>query len=552
MACRYTLDLLVRSCWSAGSSGLGVVLLLLLPALAYGGDPSGSPLPALERDRYSNPVLFADYSDPDVIRVGDDFYMVASSFHCVPGLPVLHSRDLVHWRIASYALASLPSPAFDSPQHGNGVWAPSIRFHNGEFWIYYGDPDLGIVLVKAERAEGPWEPPLVVRAAGGWIDPCPLWDDDGSVYLVHAWAKSRAGFNSVLTLHKLSSDGREILDEGVVVFDGHARHPTIEGPKLYKREGFYYILAAAGGVKTGWQVALRSRSVFGPYEDRVVLEQGSTPVNGPHQGAWVETAAGESWFLHFQDRGPFGRVVHLQPVRWGDGWPEIGLDLDGDGVGEPVPAWPEPVVVGPEEQFMLQTSDEFDRPTLGLQWQWQANPRAGWASLTASAGNLRLRAVPHRVGTANLWDLPHLLLQKLPGPSCRATARMRLAHLNIGEQAGLVILGRDYAALRCLRQPEGFLLERAVCLEADAGRGERREVVRKIDEPVMYLRLSVDSSAACRFSASDDGVLFTPVGDPFSARAGVWVGARIGLYCSSSVGGMDRGFAEIDWFRIEE
>ena len=248
---------------------------------------------------YRNPVLFGDYSDPDAVRAPDGFYLVASSFAAVPGLPILFSPDLVSWRLVGHALARLPSPDFDTPQHGKGVWAPSLRFHDGRYWIYWGDPDRGIFMTRARHPRGPWEPPVLVQEARGWIDPCPLWDDDGQAFLVHAWARSRAGFNGVPTLRRLTPDGRRLVGEGVTLFEGGSRHPTIEGPKLYKREGFYYVFAPAGGVERGWQTVLRSRSITGPYEDRVVLEQGPTPVNGPHQGAWVVTAGGESWFLHF-------------------------------------------------------------------------------------------------------------------------------------------------------------------------------------------------------------------------------------------------------------
>jgi beta-xylosidase len=257
-------------------------------------------------------ILFADYSDPDVIRVGDDYYLVSSSFQAVPGLPILHSRDLVNWTIVGHAVDRLPSPDFDRPQHGNGMWAPSLRHHDGWFWIYVGDPDRGIYMTRARDARGPWEPLTLVKEAKGWIDPCPLWDDDGSMYLVHAWAKSRAGFNGVLHVNRLSPDGRRVVDDGVMVFDGRERHPTIEGPKFYKRNGWYYIFAPAGGVKRGWQTVLRSKHVYGPYEDKIVLE------GGLHQGALVD-----EWFVHFQDRGAYGRIVHRQPVRWINDWPEM-------------------------------------------------------------------------------------------------------------------------------------------------------------------------------------------------------------------------------------
>jgi beta-xylosidase len=268
---------------------------------------------------YKNPVLHADYSDPDVVRVGDDFYLAASSFNAAPGLPILHSKDLVNWELLAYALKEQPpADVYSKPQHGKGVWAPAIRYHNGQLYIYYADPDYGIYMVKARNAAGPWSPPLLVKAAKGWIDPCPLWDDDGSAYLVNAMAASRSGIKSILVVSRMSADGTRLLDDGILVFDGHDKNPTIEGPKFYKRNGYYYIFAPAGGVETGWQLALRSRNVYGPYEPRVVLAQGKTQINGPHQGGWVETLPGQPWFIHFQDKGAYGRVVHLQPVRWID------------------------------------------------------------------------------------------------------------------------------------------------------------------------------------------------------------------------------------------
>jgi beta-xylosidase len=233
---------------------------------------------------YQNPIIFADYSDPDVIRVGDQFYLVASSFSSSPGLPILRSRDLVNWTIIGRVFQKYPDESFQVPQHGNGVWAPSIRYHHGQFYVYFGDPDRGIFMSRARNAAGPWAPLVQVKAAKGWIDSCPFWDDDGQAYLVHAWARSRAGINSILTINRMSPDGKTLLDEGRMVFDGHAHHPTMEGPKLYKRHGYYYIFAPAGGVPTGWQTVLRAKNIYGPYEDRVVLDQGRTNINGPHQG----------------------------------------------------------------------------------------------------------------------------------------------------------------------------------------------------------------------------------------------------------------------------
>src|SRR5689334_11747005 len=261
---------------------------------------------------YKNPVLYADYSDPDACRVGDDYYLVASSFDGIPGLPILHSKDLVNWTIIGHALKRQPPfDHFSQPRHGMGVWAPAIRFHNGEFYIYYPDPDFGIYVVKSKNINGPWTEPILVEGGKGLIDPCPLWDDDGKVYLVHAYAGSRAGIKSIVVVKKLDATGTKVLDNGVMVFDGHDQDPTLEGPKFYKRNGYYYIFAPAGGVGTGWQLVMRSKSIYGPYERKVVMDQGSTPINGPHQGAWVDTKTGEDWFLHFQDVDAYGRIVHL-------------------------------------------------------------------------------------------------------------------------------------------------------------------------------------------------------------------------------------------------
>jgi beta-xylosidase len=487
---------------------------------------------------YRNPVIFADYSDPDVVRAGDDFYMVSSSFHHVPGLPILHSTDLVNWTIVGHALDRLPSPVFDTPQHGKGIWAPSIRHHGGYFWIYVGDPDLGILMTRARDPRGPWENAHLVKEARGWIDPCPLWDADGQMYLVHAWAKSRAGFNGVLTVNRLSADGRQITDEGVTVFDGRERHPTIEGPKFYERNGYYYIFAPAGGVTPGWQTVLRSRNVLGPYEDRIVLDQGKTPINGPHQGGWVDTPGGEDWFVHFQDRGAFGRVVHLQPMVWKDDWPVMGEDPNGDGRGQPVLSFRKPRVNAASRITVPETSDEFDGAALGLQWQWHANPLPAWWSLSARTGTLRL--VPESRTPGQLWEQASLLLQKFPAERFTATTEMTLVSSHAGARSGLAVMGRDYAFVVVERTAEGWRLVYAANRNADKGEKELVEANAPLASGHVWLRASVGDGARTTFSYSADGKTFTAIGTPFTAREGVWVGARVGVF-TAPVPAQNRG-----------
>ncbi len=533
-------------------AGAILYLCLVFPAALAAG--SGTTEPRAETGKpnaatYRNPVLFGDYSDPDVVRVGSDYYLVSSSFQCVPGLPILHSTDLVSWTIVGHAVDRLPWPEFDRPQHGNGLWAPSLRHHGGYFWIYVGDPDRGILMTRARDVRGPWEPLTVVKSAKGWIDPCPLWDDDGSMYLVHAWAKSRAGFNSVLTVNRLSADGRSVIGEGTLVFDGASRHPTIEGPKFYKRNGWYYIFAPAGGVTNGWQTVLRSKNVLGPYEDRIVLDRGTTSVNGPHQGAWVDTPEGQSWFVHFQDRGAYGRVVHLEPMAWVNEWPVIGEDRNGDGKGQPVTTWPRPSGSSSTAKAP-QSSDEFDAPTLGLQWQWEGNPSPRWFSLEARRGFMRLAAVTG--GATNLWQATNLLLQKLPAPSFAATTSIDPSGLRIGDRAGLVMMGADYSAIVVTRTADGYSLQRVVNREADRDGVEQTVAAIAGGSGAVQMRVTVTPEAVCRFSISrDGGAHFEPLGGAFLARPGKWIGAKVGLFASAAQASKRPGHADFDWFQVE-
>jgi beta-xylosidase len=505
---------------------------------------------------YRNPVLHADYSDPDVIRVGDDYYLTASSFGCAPGLPILHSRDLVNWTIVNHALPrQVPEGVFATPQHGKGCWAPAFRHHDGRFWIYYPDPDFGIYVVTARDPVGAWSAPLLVKAGKGLIDPCPLWDDDGRAYLVHAWAKSRSGINNILTLHRLSADGLRVEGEGRTVIDGNALpgYSTLEGPKLYKRAGYYYVFAPAGGVQRGWQSVFRSRSIDGPYEARIVLRQGGTSVNGPHQGAWVDTPFGEHWFLHFQDKDAYGRVVHLQPMTWrDDGWPVIGNDPDGDGTGEPVLAGRKPKAAAPALVSAPQTSDELVGKRLGLQWQWQANPGAEWVSLADAPGSLRLFARPTATGD-NLWLAPQLLLQKWPALEFVATVSMSFAPSADGEAAGLIVFGRDYAWLGLRKTATGVRLLLHVARDAANGAAEQEQAGVDLARARVFLRVTVAAGGRCHFSYSLDDARFQDIGDTFLARPGVWVGAKLGVFASAAPDGAAnaRGHADFDWFRVK-
>lgn len=503
----------------------------------------------LGNGKYQNPIIYADYSDPDVCLGQDGFYMTASSFNCVPGLPVLYSQDLVNWRIVSHALPlQYPVEHFSKMQHGNGVWAPSIRYHDNTYYIYWGDPDFGIYMIKAEKATGPWSEPVLVKAGIGLIDACPLWDDDGRAYLSFALAGSRAGLKSVLLMTEMTYDGTKAIGPTKIIYDGHEENPTIEGTKLYKHEGRYYIFSPAGGVATGWQEVLRADAPFGPWECRTVMHQGKSMVNGPHQGGWVRTSMGEDWFIHFQDVGVPGRIIHLNPMVWKDGWPVIGIDKDGDGIGEPVKSHVKPktqVKVAAETPI---ESDKFDSSDLGLQWQWQANPSFKWWYM--HDGKIRLYSYIPTEAVKSLWDYPNLLLQKMPAPALKATAKVNLQINKPGERAGLVVMGMDYALLAAEYTDEGLFLVQNHCLKADRA-GLEKEIARvALPQKDVYLRVTLSEGKNCQFSYSFDGKNYQSFGEKCAVREGKWIGAKLGLFCTRSARLNDGGWMDVDYFRI--
>jgi beta-xylosidase len=488
---------------------------------------------------FQNPVLFADYSDPDVVRAGDRYYLTASSFAATPGLPILESPDLVNWTLVAHALENLPDRRYEQFQPGAGIWAPSLREHAGKFYLFAPTPDEGIYVLEAPHPRGPWTPPRLLLSGKGLIDPCPFWDDDGKAYLVHAYARSRAGIKDRLRVRPMAPDTSAVLGEGDIIYHDPEQQPTLEGPKLYKRNGYYYILAPAGGVPTGWQLALRSRNIFGPYEARKVLEQGSTAINGPHQGGLVETPRGEWWFLHFQERGVYGRIVHANPVVWQDDWPLMGV-AGADGRREPVltAAMPDGARGA---RAAPQTSDEFEAPALSLAWQWQANHQSGWHSLSARPGQLRL--APVLVPDARLAVAPNLLLQKVPARAFRLETSVELASTPGKVRAGMVVAGDSNAALALEATETGV----SVALHVDDAVLERHELPR--GGPVRA-RLDFAPEGLCTFAVASGTGEFVALKSSFQAKPGRWIGTKVGLFAFALEPGASEGHADFDYFRF--
>ena len=546
---------------------------------------------------YKNPILYADYSDPDACRAGEDYFMIASSFCNAPGLPVLHSKDLVNWKVVNYILPKVPEERYDKPVHGCGVWAPSIRYHEGTYYVCFPMPDEGIYMTTTKDPWGEWSKPVNIRPGAGWIDPCPFWDDDGKAYLVAGVAKSRIGYKSVLHIVRMQPDGMGIFGDEVKIFDGNENDQiTIEGPKMYKRNGYYYVFAPAGGVKTGWQTVLRSKNPFGPYEYKVVLRQGDSPVNGPHQGAWVDTVTGEDWFLHFQDVYAAGRITHLQPMHWENDWPIIGVNKEGNDYGEPVMEYRKPDIGKTESELEDKskypvcepdTTDEFDSDALMLQWQWNANYDDSWFDTKTDVyGNkaedgsyIKLNAVP-TTPLRPVGDYRNLLLQKWPAPEFTCVTKMSFNGLVDGDYAGMISLGVDYAALGVAKKNGSYFLRTVNGKQNfDCESVYTQEIVDEKpieadrfadDTKTVYLRYTVKRTGATETKEMALSVKNVPVEEAsleisfdgkayenavsYTAKAGRWVGVKNGMFVShdNTVKNEENGFATVDYIRYSE
>lgn len=518
---------------------------------------------------YVNPILNADYSDPDAIRVGDKYYMVASDFHFM-GMQVLESTDLVNWTLIAQLYDRLDFPKWDTNErYAGGSWAPAIRYHDGKFWVFFCTPHEGLFMTQATDPRGPWTPLHLVEKVEKWEDPCPFWDEDGQAYL----GRSKHGAGPII-IHKMSPDGKRLLDDGRTVYTG----PVAEGTKIHKRDGYYYLSIPEGGVESGWQTVLRSRNIYGPYEKKVVLEQGMTNVNGPHQGAMVDTPDGEWWFIHFQQFNPIGRVVHLQPMHWRDGWPVIGVDQDMNGIGEPVPGWRMPGWelaksesgeynssgnhrVPRNPMYTIPTNDEFNANNLGLQWQFNHNPVDDAWSLTERKGYLTLRALQGE----SFKKARNTLTQKSMGYRGEFTVKLNVSSLKEGDHAGLACMGKVNHQVGIkneggklyiyVGEDEATASDKFKIAASDEQRianNHAGENSLPVTKSTIYLRLHLDGIGnvySFSYSYVDNDKFFTPIGESFAMKFGHWKGVRPALFCYNTMG--EGGKAMFDWVHYD-
>lgn len=515
--------------FAAAKPGPARGALLLAGVLALGGD---AVLRAGDRGdgAYENFLIEADYPDPDVLRAGDTFYFVSSTNHLSPGLALLESKDLVNWRLLPPVIADtgVLSPSLRPERmggYGGGVWAPSIRRRGDRCFIHFGP---GLWVMTADRPEGPWSPPRRMDAKGSMerlIDCCPLWDDDGRAWLV----ATRTGHwqDYQILLFEMSPDGTALLDEGRLLHRGN----VAEANKIYKRDGFYYVMYVQHPEQENRvQFVMRARSLDGPWEHRRLFDwEDPARERRPGQGGLVDTPDGRWFFLCHTNNGiNLGRFPVLLPVVWRDGWPVLGADPDGDGVGRMV--WQAPKPIAGQEPRWPQSSDDFGAPKLGPQWAFNHAPRADRWSLTERPGFLRLTA-SRPVGAGGFFGASNTVVQRVMGLRAEAVVRLDISGLQDGAYAGLCHFGRKSFTLGAWQDKGGRRLRFARYAHGkDAAAFDRSETGPELVGDILYLRTRIGGSKA-EFAYSLDGRAFTPFGGEVEVARGHWLGNRVGVFC---------------------
>ena len=482
--------------------------------------------------KYQNPIILSDFSDPDCIRYKNNYYMISSSFNHTPIIPILKSTNLVDWKLIRYVSDKLPFDKFNEVRHGEGVWAPSIRYHNNMFYIIVPFPDEGIGIYRTDDIEnGEFEFNMLIEGKG-LEDPCPIWVND-KCYLVIAFVKSRIGFNSCLAVYEVSPDLKtKISDNYKIIFDGHNTQPTIEGPKFYYRNDYFYILAPAGSVKTGWQTALRSKNVYGPYEEKIVMCQNDSPTNGPHQGALVDVNKDLDVFFHFQDLGPYGRIVHLEPVKWVNDWPLIGNVRDDLLCGTPV--LEHDYFIDKTSNYKLESSDYFKEDKLSLMWQFPANINDKFYDFN---NGLILKCQKSYLA---LNKFTNMMLAKICYKSFKISTVIDLKELGNESSVGLCYMGKEYSYIE-VKKRNGKL---NILLKSGNFDSPMDEVIEIIDYNVRIIELNLKYTSPDTYQLGYNGKYFK---NKFKALPGRWVGGKYGLFASGK-----EGYAYVSYFKVKD
>ena len=468
---------------------------------------------------FTNPLINLDFPDPDIIRVGDDYYMASSTFTTFPGVPIAHSKDLVNWEIIGYTYDSLPSIRSYHIEEGKamyrwGSWAPCIRYNKGKFYI-----------ASSTKPEGPY---TIKKLGQTLYDPSVLFDEDGRIYACY-------GSNTIM-IAEFDTNLNKLITEPTPVFVGNCG-TNFEGSHIYKRDGWYYICNTARGYN-GMQLCMRSKNIYGPYESRVISTDDMNYADaGLHQGGFIDTKEGETFFFMFQDRDYVGRVPVLQPVIWKDGFPYIGSK---QGRALTTVKKPNIPIVGKSIENNFVGSDEFNDEKLALKWHWNHLPDNSKWSLTKKKGYLAITA-SH---SPNFMYAQNSLMQRIVGGGSVATTRMDLSDLQVNDVAGLAVANLPYAGIS-IQQNVGS----QTLLMFENGETVEKAPIQNVKE--IYLQIEATPEGTAKFSYSFEGKKYIPLGKEFIMEFTVktFLGNRLAMFCYNT-GVAKTGTAYFDWFHL--
>lgn len=503
---------------------------------------------------YLNPIITADFSDIDCIRVGEDYYAISSTFQFSPGMTLLHSKDLVNWEICANIVADLTqiSPELNwdrMNRYARGIWAGTLRHHAGRFYLFFGTPDEGFFMSSSPSPAGPWEPLSCLLSERGWDDCSVIWDEDGKAWF--AGTHFSDGYKSYI--FEMSADGKSIdLDSRRLINEGNRR----EASKLIKVGEWYYLIFSEHIAGVGrYVLAKRSKLASGPYEEERQLALPSLEANEPNQGGIVQGPDGKWYFLTHHGSGDWsGRIVSLLPVTWIDGWPVIGEVLP-SGLG--TMQWSAPMpklggggqlagagdrqLTGVEDRLRIQRSDEFSDDELGPQWQWNYQPREGYFSLSERPGWLRLKAFrPLQEG--NLLKAGNTLTQRsFRQESSTVVVRLDLSSMADGMRCGLGHFSKQYSSLGVVQRDGRRYIE--------FGSNGSYSVGPALDGEILYIKSDWGLDGLSHYYYSSDGESFLPFGEDYQLSWGNYRGDRIAIFCFNDLA--ECGSVDIDYLRYE-
>lgn len=474
---------------------------------------------------FSNPVLYADFPDPDVIRVGDMYYMVSTSMHYFPGVTVMESSDLVNWTIAANAIESFDVHPYYNLDGGNryakGQWATGIRYFNDQFYLLFTTLTEGSFMVTAKDPHGSW---ILHKLETFLYDPGLFVDIDGRIYVIHG--------NTNIALTELNADGLSVKKDYGLIYQAH--RSGLEGNRCYHIGDYYYIYCTYGGPQ-GSQICLRSKSLTGPFQEREVMhDMANYAPNVIHQGCLIDLPNGEYWSMIFQDHGGLGRMPFLVPTTWIDNWPMLGNSMNG------IVRLQKPILGGKIIDF--PTTDEFDSEKLGLQWQFNHNPDKTKYSLNERTGFLRMKTA---TVTDSILNARNTICQRIFGAHSEAVLKMDISKMKVGDRAGLMILQEPNATLTIEKKTKGYELKMTV--------SEEIKESKLIKADVIYLKTLVNGisdKVSLYYSLDNDKFLLIGEELKMEFRLSIFCGNRYAIfnYATKKFG----GYVDIDWFRVKQ